>query len=252
MSVRSAARSRLIKKTETAISLYKDSQYHLRAVTLICVHLQGDGRDNESKVDILAKILNFCSGVVDHLIYIFGDFNFVSNLEDRQNLRSGVLAGQQRAVSELWTQRFSHFAEIYQPCHTRFPGGQNVGKSAGLDRIYCNAPLEVYRNWKIRCSAYGRLSTSRTSDHLPVVAQIALDSDYGSYSQGVPQHVAESRLFQETVAKIAGEIVWEKCCWARVAQAKDVLGMLTYFAKMFGVTEGLRRPRKGSIGRCVP
>ena len=71
---------------------------------------------------------------------IGGDYNFVTDIEDRVDLINGEPFGRPCAVANHFEAIFENYFELFQPEMTRFPPrGQIINTSAArLDRIYIN------------------------------------------------------------------------------------------------------------------
>ena len=200
------------------ITLYTE----LYRFTFVNIHLQGDDNDSCSKLTILKSIHRFCKERPGEYIWLFGDWNFVLESSDRQDINTGICVGKKCEVAEFWDEHFADFSEIYQQSHTRYPKfGTHSGTSARLDRIYFNAPLEADDLLEIRCSIVGGWSDNNPSDHLPIVATTTYKTSECSVPK-IPQSVVESQLFAKLVNEILDQKVLTECCWGRLLEIKDV------------------------------
>jgi exonuclease III len=223
-------------------------------VCFICVHLQATPNDPDHKILMLKTLLDFVRGVTDCYVFICGDFNFITDSCDRTDLTTGMSVGRLCKVGKFWNEHFYSFDELHQQSHTRFPTEAiDAGSSARLDRIYCNAPLEAFALWDVHVSTLGILHNAYISDHIPVVARIGL-RDTPRPCPNIPHFVTREAVFNNEVDRLMDKHSFAKCCWARVAETKDIFysafdhyknhqrcrGALLAKERIFHATEALR------------
>ena len=192
-------------------------------VAFICVHIFTNPNDLSQKIQMLRILLRFVRTLTDHITFIFGDFNFITDACDRTHLATGVAAGRVCSLAKYWLDEFEQFDELYQRSHTRFPGRLGAGgSSARIDRIYCNAPLEAFALWSIQTATMGHLPNSYLSDHLAVVSKVGYKND--NYSRcKIPDFVTKESHFVQLLEKLIDEHEFSECCWARVSEMKDIM-----------------------------
>ena len=141
-------------------------------VVFVCVHIHTFPNDMTARLDMLKQLHNFCSERHSHLIFIFGDFNFITDHTDRTKISNGLSVGKCCGLGKFWNEHFGIFAEAYQQSHTRHPNKDDGdGSSARLDRLYFNGPPEAFLLWDVVASTVGQTPDHYLSDHLPYVAK---------------------------------------------------------------------------------
>ena len=210
-------------------------------VCFICVHLQATPNDPDHKILMLKTLLDFVRGVADCYVFICGDFIFITDSCDRTDLTTGMSVGRLCKVGKFWNEHFYSFDELHQQSHTRFPTEAiDAGSSARLDRIYCNAPLEAFALWDVHVSTLGILHNAYISDHIPVVARIGL-RETPRPCPNIPHFVTREAVFNNEVDRLMDKHSFAKCCWARVAETKEIFIPLSTIIRTI----------KGAGGRCL-
>ena len=191
-------------------------------VMFVCVHLHADPNDNNQKVGMLKVLREFLKDKNHYNVFILGDFNFILDQCDRTDLASGRSIGKLCTVGKYWREHFDVFDELHQQSHTRFPSDLAANRSsARLDRIYWNAPLEAFALWHIQAATFGMLPNVYLSDHVPVIAKVEAQ---GRPSSGpcIPHFVTRNEIFRKGVEDLINGHKLARCCWARLAEMKDI------------------------------
>jgi len=192
-------------------------------VAFITVHVHSMERSERGKIEMLQALLNFVNGHRSWHIFICGDFNFVTAQADRLDLQSGCCSGRICGAAHFWLDNFSHFDELYQGSHTRYPSlSSNEGSTARLDRIYGNTSLEAFALMDIRTSTVGTTPDRDLSDHLPVISAIQIKTKEAS-TPCIPHFVVKTPFFQGRANELINKFSFDDCCWARLIQTKELL-----------------------------
>ena len=82
-------------------------------------------------------------------------------------------------------------------------------------------PLEAFALFDIQTGTVGDVPDRVLSDHLPVSSSTALKQrKLGSLS--IPYFVMQNLAFQQRVSELTSRFRFDACCWARVAQVKEI------------------------------
>ena len=202
-------------------------KHGMTRMMFICIHLHTTNNDNDSKLEFLRILKDFIKGNIDCYIFILGDFNFVLEQQDRTDLNTGLSVGRLCSVGRYWNEHFDGFDELHQQSHTRFPNVFSESRSsARLDRIYCNAPLEAFALWEVHVGTLDLLpepylQDTFLSDHIPVVAKMGYKNQRSQFPC-IPHFVTQQSIFRCEVSRLIEEHKFSNCCWARVAEIKDM------------------------------
>ena len=157
---------------------------------LVDVHLDPPA----ARVPLLRRLHRHVQGYHGAHVLLAGDFNFVSEMEDRFNCATGTFTGNRGNDSDLFAQLFNNFTELYQSDFTHRAYVEATDQTyARLDRIYSSLSPVLLHDLNVSVATHNATSAPRfdLSDHIPVcffLRPTRTSSAHRSISAWIPRH----------------------------------------------------------------